>query len=49
LIEPVFLSLEEIIEIHNDQLKQYGGLAGIRDIELLKSATSMPAVGFGED
>jgi death-on-curing protein len=49
LIEPVFLSLEEIIEIHNDQLKRYGGLAGIRDIELLKSAISIPAAGFGEN
>jgi death on curing protein len=48
LIEPAFLSLEEIIEIHDDQLKQYGGLAGIRDIELLKSEISIPAVGFGE-
>jgi death on curing protein len=49
LIEPIFLSLEEIILIHNDQLKRYGGLAGIRDIELLKSAISMPAIGFGKD
>ncbi len=49
MIEPVFLSLEEIIEIHNDQLKRYGGLAGIRDIELLKSAISIPAAGFGEN
>jgi death on curing protein len=49
LIEPVFLSLEEIIEIHNDQMERYGGLAGIRDIELLKSAVSLPSAGFGQD
>jgi death on curing protein len=49
LIEPVFLGLDEVIEIHNDQLKRYGGQPGIRDIELLKSAIAMPAAGFGEN
>lgn len=47
--EPVFLGLDEIIEIHNDQIKRYGVLSGIRDIELLKSAITMPAVGFKGD
>jgi death-on-curing protein len=44
---PVFLRLEEAVEIHNDQIKRYGGLPGIRDLELLKSAIAMPSVGFG--
>ena len=44
---PVFLGLAEIIEIHDDQIKRYGGLAGIRQIELLKSAAAMPAASFG--
>ncbi|MBF8304576.1 MAG: doc [Dehalococcoidia bacterium] len=47
--EPVFLGLDEVIEIHNDQIKRYGGLPGIRDIDLLKSAIAMPAIGFGGD
>ena len=47
--EPVFLGLDEVIEIHNDQIKRYGGHHGIRDINLLKSAIAMPAAGFGED
>ncbi len=47
--EPIFLGLDEVIEIHNDQIKRYGGLSGIRDIELLKSAIAMPAAGFGGD
>lgn len=47
--EPIFLGLDEVVEIHNDQIKRYGGRAGIRDLELLKSATAMPAVGFGGD
>jgi len=49
LREPLFLGLEEVIEIHNDQIKRYGRHSGIRDIELLKSAIAMPAAGFGED
>ena len=49
MTEPIFLGLDEVIEIHNDQIKRYGGRAGIRDLELLKSATAMPAVGFGGD
>jgi len=49
LREPIFLGLDEVIEIHSDQIKRYGGLSGIRDIELLKSAIAMPAAGFGEN
>jgi len=49
LREPIFLGLDEIIEIHNDQIKRYGGLSGIRDIELLKSAITIPAACFGGD
>jgi death on curing protein len=49
LREPIFLGLDEVIEIHNDQIKRYGGLSGIRDIELLKSAIAMPAAGVGEN
>ena len=47
--EPVFLGLDEVIEIHNDQIKRYGGHPGIRDIGLLKSAIAMPAAYFDGD
>jgi death on curing protein len=47
--EPLFLSLDEIIEIHNDQIKRYGGRTGIRDLDLLKSAVAMPMMGNGEE
>ena len=47
--EPIFLGLDEVIEIHIDQIKRYGGHPGIRDFELLKSATAMPAASFGGD
>ena len=45
--EPIFLGLDEVIEIHHDQIDRYGGPSGIRDIELLKSAISMPPATFG--
>jgi death-on-curing protein len=45
-LNPIFLSLAEVLEIHEDQLKRYGGAAGIRDIELLKSALGMPPATY---
>ena len=47
--EPLFLGLDEVIEIHRDQIERYGGHPGIRDIELLQSAVAMPVAGFSED
>jgi death-on-curing protein len=46
LTEPVFLGLDDVIAIHNDQIKRYGGRTGIRDIDLLKSAAAVPAAGY---
>lgn len=46
MIEPVFLGLDEVIEIHHDQIKRYGGHPGIRDVEILKSAIAMPLATF---
>lgn len=42
----LFLTLPEILKIHNDQIKRYGGEAGVRDLNLLKSAAATPAVSF---
>lgn len=47
--EPFFLGLDEVIEIHRDQIERYGGRSGTRDMELLQSAVATPAAGFGED
>src|SRR6516164_8220503 len=45
----IFLTLEEIIQIHDDLISKYGGLHGIRDMGLLVSAIEMPkAAMFGE-
>ena len=47
-MDPVFLTIEEVTEIHADQITLYGGRSGIRDAELLQSALAMPESGFGE-
>jgi len=44
----LFLSLDEILEIHQNQIGLYGGEPAIRDIALLESAIAMPYAGFGE-
>ena len=46
-MNPVFLTLGEILEIHQDQINRYGSAAGIRDIGLLQSAIAMPSASFG--
>jgi death-on-curing protein len=46
----IFLSVEEVIKIHDDLVSKYGGQLGIRDMGLLISAIEMPkATMFGED
>ena len=47
MAEPRFLSVEDVLDIHADQIEQYGGGLGVRDVELLRSAIGMPEAGFG--
>lgn len=42
-----FLSLQEVIEVHRDQIERYGGSLGVRDMGLLQSAVAMPMAQFG--
>jgi death on curing protein len=46
MAEPRFLSVEDVIDIHADQIERYGGSLGVRDVELLRSAIGMPEAGF---
>lgn len=46
-MSPVFLTLEEVVAIHQDQITRYGGIAGIRDLNLLQSAWAQPCATFG--
>jgi death on curing protein len=47
-MNPQFLTLEEVLDIHRDQIKRYGGMLGVRDAELLESALAAPQSGFGD-
>jgi death-on-curing family protein len=47
--EPEFLTLDEVLGIHADQIRRYGGAAGIRDLELLQSALAMPQTTFDDE
>ena len=44
---PVFLTLEEVLEIHQDQLARYGGSDGILNRGSLESAIAQPQATFG--
>jgi death-on-curing protein len=45
--EPSFLTLDEVLAIHADQVERYGGLPGVRDLGLLESALAAPQAEFG--
>jgi death on curing protein len=47
-MEPRFLSYDEVVTINTDQVRRYGGSAGVRDEGLLLSALAMPQTGFGD-
>jgi death on curing protein len=42
-----FLSLDQVISIHNELIDTFGGSYGIRDIGLLDSAIHQPLTSFG--
>jgi len=46
-VEPAFLTIDEVLAIHRDQIARYGGSEGVRDWGLLQSAIAMPAATFG--
>ena len=46
-MERLFLTLDEVLEIHRDQIERYGGTLGVRDQALLESALAAPQSGFG--
>jgi death-on-curing protein len=46
--DPDFLSVEDVTQIHDEQIAAYGGAAGVRDQGLLESAVAMPRAYFGE-
>jgi death on curing protein len=46
-MEPLFLALDEVLEIHAQQIELYGGSDGVRDPAGLESAVATPMATFG--
>ena len=46
-MEPLFLSLDEVLEIHAQQVELYGGSDGVRDPAGLESGVATPMATFG--
>jgi death-on-curing protein len=48
-MEPQFPALEEVLAIHEDRIRKYGGSSGVRDLGLLHSALgNVEATSGGE-
>jgi death on curing protein len=46
-MEIAFLALEDVLALHDELIRHYGGSPGIRDAGLLEAALAMPQSGFG--
>ncbi|HAZ13807.1 MAG: death-on-curing protein [Bdellovibrionales bacterium GWA2_49_15] len=46
---PNFLTIEEVLEIHRNQIELYGGSHGVKDQGMLESALAQPTASFGGD
>jgi death on curing protein len=46
-VNPLFLSLAEVLEMHKQQIDRYGGSSGARDSGGLESALATPQATFG--
>jgi death-on-curing protein len=44
--EPDFLTVEEVVFLHEEQLGRHGGAVGVRDLGLLESAVATPQATF---
>ena len=47
--EPLFLSVEDVLALHGDQLRLFGGSAGVRDRGALESAVATPRATFDNE
>ena len=46
-MDPQFLALDEVLAIHEDRIRKYGGSSGVRDLGLLESALGTVMATFG--
>lgn len=47
--DPIFLTLDHVLRLHDRQIESFGGSDGIRDISLIESAIAQPQHAFGGD
>lgn len=43
-----YLSLEEVLDLHQRMIQRFGGAPGIRDLGALQSAVAQPRMTFGQ-
>ena len=46
-LAPIFLSVDDVLELHRRGINEHGGDSGVRDLALLESAVATPQAGFG--
>jgi len=46
-LETAFLTVEDVLALHDELIRRYGGTPGLRDAGLLEAALGMPQAGFG--
>lgn len=46
-VAPIFLTLGEVLAIHESVIERYGGSLGVRELALFESAVAMPQTTFG--
>jgi death-on-curing protein len=46
-MEIAFLTLEDVLALHDELIQHYGGASGLRDAGLLEAALALPQAGFG--
>jgi death on curing protein len=48
-MEIIFLDYDDILDLHERLIRLLGGIQGIRDEGLLRSAIAQPEAGFGDE
>jgi len=46
-MDRILLTIEEVLEAHQDQIRRHGGSLGVRDMGLLESAINAAVATFG--
>ena len=47
VVDPDFLEVEDVFELHAESIERYGGDSGVRDQGLIESAVAVPRQSFG--